>query len=214
MFNITCGAVTSPAGWLCRSTFTRFAVSLLLLTQAGHETHAMALSTAESDTLDLTTGQSVPLNRHWVMFSARGRSLTGHAYVIWGREDPEQLQTTMLCYGLYPDEGNLKRVVLGPVTGRFSDSDCWEATAGEISLITEVDPEVYDKSLDVYRRWDKDLVSDTRQYHLLYSNCVLFVREVAQSIGLRTPSGLFSFPQHFISALLIQNTGRRRSRTL
>lgn len=159
------------------------------------------------ETLDLTSRTSASLeseeeiDRYFVVFSARGGSTTGHAFVVWGREDSKRKMSTQECYGLYPDKNESKRIILGSVKARLFDGDCWKLNSS-IRLIVELDRDLYMKSFTVYDEWKQRTQETTTEYHILWSNCVTFVKAVAESIGLDTPDDRFALPQSFISELI------------
>ena len=159
------------------------------------------------ETLNLTSRTSVSseseeqVDRYFVVFSARGGSITGHAYVVWGREDSERQMSTQECYGLYPDKNESKRIILGSVRAKLFDGDCWNSSSS-VRLIVELDRDLYMKSLEVYDEWKKETQDTTTEYHVLWRNCVTFVKAVADSIGLDTPDDQFALPQRFVSGLI------------
>lgn len=49
----------------------------------------------------------------FLVFMADGGSLTGHAYVTWGRENPEALRSEQFCFGMYAKNSEKKKFYLG-----------------------------------------------------------------------------------------------------
>lgn len=167
----------------------------------------ISYATEVVEMLDLTSQTSVSIepkeqaDRYFVVFSARGGSITGHAYVVWGREDSKHKMSTEECYGLYPDKNESKRVILGSVKARLFDGDC-RGLNSSIRLIVELSQGLYINSFKVYEQWKERIEATSTEYHILRSNCITFVRAVAESIGLDTPDDQFVFPQAFISGLI------------
>ena len=187
---------------------------------------------AEEAILNLTTDAPVPNasgiipDRYFVVFSAKKHSATtfGHAYVTWGREDSRLHRSVQECYGIYPDEYAKKSsallsaalknpgIVLSKVKADIKD-DCWseqkEVQKEELRLIVEVDPDVYKTSFEVYEDWSKHVEDGTNGYHLISSNCISFVSEVAESIGLNVPNVLLggaTLPWNFMFELIEKNS--------
>lgn len=185
----------------CRtSVFCSFVLFSCLLVRTVCATELIQTLDLTSHTLSSTESERLH-DRYFVVFLARGGSITGHAYVVWGKEDSQLMMSTQECYGLYPDKGEKKRIILGSVKARLFDGDCWNLNS-TIRLIVEVDKDLYMRSFAVYEEWNKKTQSTTTEYHILWSNCITFVKEVAESIGLDTPDDQFALPQSFISGLI------------
>lgn len=142
-------------------------------------------------------------NRYFLVFCARGGSLTGHAFVVVGKEDAQAQRSTQDAFGLYPKSGV---GVLGTVPGEIVN----EATKGSLAkvtdrLIVEVSVGHHERTEKIRRKW-----VDKGEYRLVLEDCVSFVEEIAKSIGLRTPSrlgpdGKGLMPQAFIRNLIKLN---------
>jgi hypothetical protein len=180
--------------------------------------------------INLRTTKSVAINpgdipdRYFVVFNAKGGSITGHAYVTWGQESSQARASVQYCYGIVPDGQNPKSIVLGNVKAIFRSTDCWVPGKWN-SLIVEVDPDVFDKTFGVYSRWKHTSMSSAQNkiqdvfshgqsrfdntgefYKLLSRDCLAFIIEVAERIpGLRLPKRGVKFPVDYVKSLIAQN---------
>jgi hypothetical protein len=158
-----------------------------------------ALSAQVSKTLDLTSAPSK--NAHYVVFASRGRSATGHSFVIWGVEDATRKRSTVQALGLYPEKsapscGSLTSNVPGLLLDELATHSL-EAVDQE--LIVRVDEADFLRSMRVARRWDC-----RHEFSLLSHDCVEFLRAVGDSLNLPMPKRYPTrwTPQAYVRALL------------
>ena len=149
-----------------------------------------------------------------------GKSL-GHAFVTWLAEDPDQRMSVGYARGLWPvgRESNKKKIRV--LNGALDNVDTYERVEGylnlvdtegdvrddadymekgDIQFVAQVNSESFDKAKKVKENWDED-----KEYKLLVKNCVSFVDAVAESVGLDTPSGSFTYPGKYVSRLKQMN---------
>jgi hypothetical protein len=136
---------------------------------------------------------------------ADGGSITGHAYVTWGMENPDTMSSEQHCFGLYAKGNDTKQIIFGRVDGEFRDSDCWSILNTTHRLIVEVDEMAYMEAKKVYDRWYLQEKSGALKYELRNKDCVTFLIEVANAAGLKTPARGFTFPQDYIETLIKVN---------
>lgn len=133
--------------------------------------------------------------KYFVVFLATSQGRVGHAFVSFGYEDDSRSQSvTDGTWGMYPEKDGDKKSVIGSVPGKIKDD---YLVRSEVKMIEEVSKSQYESALRVLKKWrDKD-------YELLESDCVTFVMEVAQAIGLNIPSrsGLDNFPAKYVGKL-------------
>jgi hypothetical protein len=158
-----------------------------------------ALSAQVSKTLDLTFAPAK--NTHYVVFASRGRSATGHSFVIWGIEDATRKRSTVQALGLYPEKsapscGSLTSNVPGLLLDELATHSL-EAVDQE--LIVRVDEADFLRSMRVARRWDC-----RHEFSLLSHDCVEFLRAVGDSLDLPMPKRYPTrwTPQAYVRALL------------
>jgi hypothetical protein len=150
------------------------------------------------------SGSSIP-HSWYIVFLADGGSLTGHSYVVWGQENPSKLRSEQYCFGLYAQGGDLKELVFGKVVGELRDDDCWSAINTTHRLIVKVDEVDFHNAMGVYHRWAQLEQEGRLEYELRYSDCVTFLIEVAEAVGLSTPSRGLLFPQDYVKQLMRAN---------
>jgi len=141
----------------------------------------------------------------YLVFMADGGSITGHAYVTWGMENPDKMRSEQYCFGLYAKGNDTKQILFGRVDGEFRDGDCWSILNTTHRLIVKVDEMVYIEAKKVYDRWHLQEKNGALKYELRNKDCVTFLIEVANATGLKTPARGFAFPQDYIETLINVN---------
>lgn len=125
----------------------------------------------------------------------------GHAFVTLYHSNEDQRATLHRGIGFYPRTSiNAVQGVLG-VPGQVVDDTFHNY---DTSLVVNVNRETFDRVATIIDRWS----SSTPGYRLTYRDCVSFASEVADAIGLDTPSrwgsGVF-YPEDFVEALIEGN---------
>jgi hypothetical protein len=149
------------------------------------------------------TAQAAPLAtaRYFIEFRSR-TGFYGHTYVVYGQLDSRGKRTNVQYAGLYPEGGPvgfmLGHVLPIPATLDAVEDDLIDpvteaylriVTAGKFAKITAA----------VGR-----LRANTQLWNALLNNCNDFAAELAQELGLRTPSTLL-IPELFVSELREMN---------
>lgn len=162
--------------------------------------------------IDLSESNSIVLGDEippawFLVFMADGGSLTGHAYVTWGRENPELQRSEQFCFGMYAVGTDKKQLVFGRVDGELQDRDCFSIGNTTHRLIVKVNEEIYNDSVRVYEKWNRRLETGELNYKLINSDCVSFLIEVANSVGINVPKRDLSstFPQNYLEKLIKYN---------
>jgi len=167
---------------------------------------AAALPAQVSKTLDLTTATldlttATATKTHYVVFASRGRSATGHSFVIWGVEDGGQKRSTIQALGLYPEKDAPSCSSLtGKVPGLLLDELATHSVeAVDQELIVRVDEADFARALRVARQWNC-----RHEFSLLSHDCVEFLRAVGESLQLPMPKRNVTrwTPQAYVRALL------------
>ena len=160
---------------------------------------------------DLTDVDEAPGdNRYFLVFSSRQITPTvsispGHAFVSWGEWDNGAAACTYESYGLYNAgtiPGALGSFLFGPVPGEVQD----EALNGFQSVGSTIDSLVVEVNIGQYmlsHHIMSQMTQEPQPYILGSNDCVTFVQNIAQVIGLNPPArGLFStMPVPYIKAL-------------
>lgn len=132
-------------------------------------------------TLDARVTDDSAFGNFYVVLAARSSqgAGVGHAFVVWGIEDPGAQMSSANAYGFYPD-GMGKAIFGADVPGAIVD----EATKGpnhallSSRLIVRVGKAEFEASQHLIADWE------TQDYNLYNRNCVFFTKAVAESIGL------------------------------
>ena len=168
-------------------------IAALLLAQA-------LCAQVASKRLDLST-RPQSAKSYFVVFAARGESLTGHAFVAWGIEDGVSRRSTLRALGLYPENaGNNCSSMVRTVPGRVMDEMLNHSVQSiSVELIVRVDPALYDRSWKVAHAWDC-----RNEFSLITHDCVEFLRAVADSLHLPMPrrTPLHWTPQAYVRAMI------------
>lgn len=149
-------------------------------------------------TIDKRNACDASGNVYYVVFCARGGSLTGHAFVTWYTEDNYQKMCISQSYGFYPEQGI---GVFGAVPGDIQN-EAWkpETTMVTHRLTVQVNEYAFLASQQLISRWE------TKDYSLWENNCINFCMEVAKTIGLTVPpKGTTTFPSTYLEKLITQN---------
>jgi hypothetical protein len=139
---------------------------------------------------------------YYVVLASRGGSATGHAFVVWGLEDPARKMSSMEALGLYPENDvadctTLIHSVSG--SGRVMDEMVNHSVQGiTYALIVKVDEGDFRRSRRVAREWDC-----RHKFSLLGRDCVEFLRAVGDSLHLKMPGrGMTRWtPQAYVRAI-------------
>jgi hypothetical protein len=119
---------------------------------------------------------------YYVLFSARFATFTpfsigGHAFITWRSEDSSQQKIEQFTYGFFPKKG---MGLFGSVEGQMVEGYTKNSNRERFvrRFIIEVDSAQFSESLNVVEYWK------TQNYNLLNNNCVDFMNQVAQKLGL------------------------------
>ena len=136
---------------------------------------------------DLTTSTGGDAD-HFLVFCARNSEPwgTGHAFVVWIKQDRRTGAVDSAAYGYYP---GMEKVILRLFTGAgIVVNETTKPVSIDPALLTHrfvvrVDREVYLKSMAQVEQW-----RDTSpNYNLLRRNCTHFAYDIGRSIGLDAP---------------------------
>jgi hypothetical protein len=131
-----------------------------------------------------------------VAFVARA-GVPGHAFVIFGFDDPAKQACVVEGFGFYPVSA--AKAAFGSVPGKIVDeyrdkTGVWKAGT---YLVVLVERELFDRAEAVRKKW-----AAGKDYRLLAADCVTFQSEVAKVLGLKTPNRTDAqLPTHFAEKL-------------
>jgi hypothetical protein len=151
---------------------------------------------AETQTVQKDLRPKPDASALYVVFCARD-AVPGHAFVVFGKDDPVRGLCSVQAWGYYPSTGN--KGVLGPVPGELADESIrGKGTAGaNYRLVLRVNKEQYEAADAVRRKW-----AGKGEYKVLERDCVSFATDVARALRLSIPTGVAArHPQVFIRKL-------------
>ncbi len=139
--------------------------------------------------------------RYFVEFRSR-TGFYGHTYVVYGQIDGRGKRTDVRYAGLYPEGGPvgfmLGHVLPVPATVDAVEDDLIDpVTEAYLRIVTAEEFAKITKVIDRLR-------ANTQLWNALLNNCNDFAAELAQKLGLRTPSTLL-IPELFVSELREMN---------
>ena len=149
----------------------------------------------------------VPSGRtYFVDFRARGGSLTGHTFIVFGRLTPDGRLLNLQHADVYPVDPNAGSVVgaFAPVRGEVRILDGDSKRNAYMTYRRYLTAEEFTRLLAAIRH---ERVVD-RQWSLLLFNCNDFAINIARALGLRTPPSL-QLPATFVATMRVLNRPQR-----
>jgi hypothetical protein len=152
-------------------------------------------------TIDARTFAEASGAKYFAVFCARKSpdvTLPGHAYVVWGKEDPATGMSSQEAFGYYNKVATLDMIFGADVPGELRD----ESIKPMPSLVTHrlivsIDRDAFDEALGERAKWA------TGDYNLYKRNCISFSAAVARDLGLvGVPSEADTLPATYLSDLI------------
>lgn len=181
-----------------------FASSLGSLSGSGSYVQPAYYDRRDLDIRD-DTKQTAP---RYIVFLSRPATVTppspGHAFVVWGFEDPARRLSGQDAWGYYPTE-DAGKSVFRQVPGAIVDEFLKQGTgSADVQLSIRVSDKQYAAATSVLDIWKKK-----DHYKLREQDCVTFTGEIALSLALHVPDrGIWAskLPTTFVSDLASANT--------
>jgi len=167
------------------------AATMLVLSLA-----ATAPAQEKVKTVDLRNSTDADGNHYYIVFMARGESMSGHAFAALGVDDATAKSCRSRTFGFYPVSG--KKGVLGPVPGKIVDEGFARSTH---RLVVQINKRHFDAAENIRLKWSRK-----KNFRLLESDCVSFIEEIAAAVGAKTPPRTAAkLPQTFVGKMLNLN---------
>ena len=152
-------------------------------------------------------GATKAAQQYFIEFRSRTAISYGHAFVLFGKLDAQGRIVQSEIAGLHPATDNSIPYALGhfiPVPSEtgptFGDDDEQYMTARYRVLLNEAE---YTRVVAYIHQ----LQASSPVWHAVFYNCVTFIKDIAQYMGLRTPRTSVLYPQTFINDLQEMNGG-------
>lgn len=177
----------------CASTGTHGPVAYMAPAEA-----AVAPGTGASLASSATPAEST---RYFIEFRARSAESYGHTFAVHGRLNSQQEIVESTVVGLHPRGDSpvpwmIGHVIPVPSETGPSDGDTEdEYITARFRLI--LSKSEY-KGLVAYIR---ELEASSPVWHAAFYNCNMYVQQIAQHLGLRTPFTIWLYPKAFITKL-------------
>lgn len=161
------------------------------------------MTAAVSRSLDARFRPDDKSGRYFIVIAARRPDLpspSGHAFIVWGREDSSAQMSSQVKFGFYPKEGVDMQTVLGSdvpgdIVAESLESTNYQRISGR--LIVQVNKEDYENAQSRIAVWK------TSDYNLYSKNCISFAKDVASTIGLRGADiPVDQLPANFFTAMV------------
>ncbi len=134
--------------------------------------------------------------RYYVILAAReasGKSVFGHAFVMWARENHQRQMTEVEAYGYYATAewpgvmgaavGTVPGALRDEIAKRSSEEGCCTWSSPDVIGVFRVTRETYRRTQQVRDRW----AAQANQYQLGASDCVTFISEIGTTLGISMP---------------------------
>ncbi len=134
--------------------------------------------------IDLTSKSDS--NKYFIVICGRNNTLTGHTFVVWGKEDSLSQQSIIEgAFGLYAKTtGTIVKAFFSKVPGEIADEFYkGSMTQDLIRFIIQVDKSDYDKTFSIKDTWE-----GRDDYQLLENDCITFSTEIAKNLNLQIPT--------------------------
>ena len=145
--------------------------------------------------------------RYFIEFRSRTAVSYGHAFVVFGKLDAQGRIVESEISGLHPATDSSIPYALGhliPVPAEtgpsFGDDDEQYVTARYRILLNEAE---YNQVVAYIR----EKQANSPVWHAVLYSCVTFIKDIAQSMGLRTPRTSVIYPETFVNDLREMNEG-------
>jgi hypothetical protein len=127
-------------------------------------------------------------------------SPSGHAFIVWGKEDSSAQLSSQVTFGFYPKDGIDAQTILGSdVPGDIVAESLESTNHQRISgrLIVQVNKEDFETAQARIAAWK------TSDYNLYAKNCISFAKDVSSTIGLLgTDIPVDQIPANFFTAMI------------
>jgi hypothetical protein len=145
-----------------------------------------------------------PRGQYYVDFRARTAASYGHAFVWYGRTDQRQVEVA----GLHPASDSAIPYVIGHVLPVPSETGASYGDLDEQYLTAHYRVYLSEPDAQKVFAYIKHLQASRPLWNAAVYNCVAFVRDIAQYMGLKTPVLHTMYPENWINELRELN-GRR-----
>jgi len=143
--------------------------------------------------------------RYYVDFRARTAASYGHAFVWYGRTDQREVEVA----GLHPASQSVIPYVIGHVLPVPSETGPSYGDLDEQYLTAHYRVYLSDADAQKVFAYIKHLQASRPLWNAAVYNCIAFIRDIAQYMGLKTPASHLLYPDDWINSLRQLNGGRQ-----
>lgn len=175
--------------------------------QSSTLTRVSAVGQVDADVAGTRAPKPAPKasGRYYVDFRARTAASYGHAFIWYGKAGQRAVEVA----GLHPATDSVIPYILGHIlpvpaeTGKsYGDLDEQYLTASYRVFLTEAEAQ---KVFAYIKRKQ----STTLVWNAATINCVAFISDIAQYMGLEVPSSNLLYPEEWVNRLRALNRGRK-----
>src|SRR6266542_3050362 len=139
--------------------------------------------------------QTTSKGRYYVDFRARTAASYGHAFVWYGRTDQREVEVA----GLHPASQSVIPYVIGHVLPVPSETGPSYGDLDEQYLTAHYRVYLSDADAQKVFAYIKHLQASRPLWNAAVYNCIAFIRDIAQFMGLKTPTSHLLYPDDWIN---------------
>ena len=135
--------------------------------------------------------------RYYIDFRARTAASYGHAFLWYGRTDQREVEVA----GLHPATDSVFRYMLGHLLPVPAETGASYGDLDERYLTASYRVFMDQRQARRAISYIKSLQKNTKLWHARHNNCVTFIADVANHIGLKIPESLGARPEEWVKGL-------------
>ncbi len=147
-------------------------------------------------------------NLYYVDFRARTAASYGHAFVWYGKVNERAVEVA----GLHPATESVIPYIIGHVLPVPSETGASYGDLDEEYLTASYRVTLNEQDAQKVFAYIKHLQANSPLWNAAIYNCVAFIRDIAQYMGLRTPVSHLLYPEDWVNELRQLNGGRKTVR--
>jgi hypothetical protein len=148
---------------------------------------------------------SKPAARYYVDFRARTAASYGHAFIWYGRAGQRAVEVA----GLHPATDSVVPYILGHVLPVPSETGASYGDLDEQYLTASYRVYLNEAEARLVFAYIKKKQASSPVWNAATINCVKFISDIAEYMGLQVPSSHLLYPEDWVNKLRAMNRGRR-----
>jgi len=137
---------------------------------------------------------------YYIEFRSRSAESYGHTFAMFGRQDAQGHLLTREVAGLHPASTSDVPYVLGHLIPVPSETGASDGDLEDQYMTAKYHIDLTPAEYNDVVAYIRDLQASSPVWHAVLYNCSAFVGDIAEHMGLRTPSPLL-FPENYINGI-------------